>query len=235
MCIGFLFLGVPIICGFITEPSADLRIEVQQLEIHSSWQGWGSERTNVVIRHAADGRYLSDGELIPERLVSELIVAMRHPAIPAANLDNLGMTSVWLGANNASALREVPGSRSLGRAETQEFMRTFRDLVRMRKIVAEIFCDWHTDDYPSVTVAVTMRDGSKLTVSSNSQRIFMLPWVQDGAQATYNADISRAISALLPAKATNRNRLAGEDLAAELAEQLLWDIGNPRRRLGCAN
>jgi hypothetical protein len=61
----------------------------------------------------------------------------------------------------------------------------------------------------------------------------MLPWrlSRDGAEVAYNADISRAIAALMPEKATNRARLAGEGFANALGNAVLMDVEHQAQML----
>lgn len=234
MRIRFLLITAVIACASGVACSRDMRVKTQQIQIHSSWWGWGSEKTDVVIRREADGRYLRGNDVIPDRLVNDLLGAMREPLLHAPELGNLGITQAWLHANAASALRDASGPHPVpGRAETAEFRRLFQDPAQMRKIAADMFCDWHTDDYPAVTVAVLFENGSTLTAISNSQSLFMLPWGKDAAHRTYNADISRAAAALLPGKATNQERLAGKGLAGQLGFELLYEMVNTRTRFSC--
>jgi hypothetical protein len=61
----------------------------------------------------------------------------------------------------------------------------------------------------------TFEDGSIAIVSSNSQQPFMLPWKVELGRATYityNANVSRALAALMPKKTVNRSRISGEGL-----------------------
>jgi hypothetical protein len=77
------------------------------------------------------------------------------------------------------------------------------------------------DDYPSAKVMVTFEDGSAITASSRSYYLFMLPWrlgTGESTVKTYNANISRAVAALMEKGATNRERLQGEGLSTELAD-----------------
>lgn len=78
------------------------------------------------------------------------------------------------------------------------------------------------DDYPGVRVRVDFLDGLKLEASTRSYYVFMIPWrvdAQDGE--TINADISRAVSALMPTKTVNRERLAGSDLPEQLTKAVM--------------
>jgi hypothetical protein len=76
-----------------------------------------------------------------------------------------------------------------------------------------------TDDYPHVKVHLSWPDGRTYDVESDEQTPYMLPWkIGPEERKTYNADISRAVAALLPPGALNRRRLSGDMLAAEYAQ-----------------
>jgi hypothetical protein len=69
----------------------------------------------------------------------------------------------------------------------------------------------------------------------------MLPWkLSRNGETSYNADISRAIAALMPKKTVNRERLAGQEFAANLAESMMryiesdWKLLGAEDRLGDA-
>src|SRR5262249_11421326 len=94
------------------------------------------------------------------------------------------------------------------------------------------------DDYPQLTVTVAMKDGGRWVCSSDSYYPFMLPWrVNRGGdeESTYNADISRAIAALMPQNSLNRNRLGEEELKAWLSDAVMTHIKEQWDLLGVEN
>jgi hypothetical protein len=62
----------------------------------------------------------------------------------------------------------------------------------------------------------------------------MLPWTIHGSEneETYNADISRAIAALLPSKSVNKERLAGVDFGSHLADSVMQSIEGQWKQIG---
>ena len=95
-----------------------------------------------------------------------------------------------------------------------------------------------TDDYPNFGVETTELDGSKIVVGSDEQPSFMLPWeiVQNGKTIhTYNANISRALVALLPKKFANKDRLSGENLRRVLASSVMREIEDDWQLLDAEN
>ena len=66
-----------------------------------------------------------------------------------------------------------------------------------------------TDDSPSIEIKIST-NGSALTLTSTSQKPFMMPWeieLNGEARESCNQDISRLLFALLPVTMTNRDRL----------------------------
>lgn len=170
MRIGLLFVAGTVACVFSAGRSADGRVDVRQIEIHSAWQGWGSEKTDVVIRRLADGRYLSGSEAIPKRLVNDLVLAMREPVVRAPELRNCGITAAWLRANAASALRQASRPLPPRASETAEFMSNFQNPTRMSEIVAETFCGRLSELRRSQLIARSARSNGRSGWSRRESR-----------------------------------------------------------------
>jgi hypothetical protein len=108
----------------------------------------------------------------------------------------------------------------------------FADPATIGEVVPRLFTNDHyrcadcSRPDPSVKVSVSFEDFTSVEAKSNSRFPFMLPWrvSRSGSELAYNADISRAVAALMPEKATNRSRLAGEDLAVALGNAVLMDV-----------
>jgi hypothetical protein len=119
-------------------------------------------------------------------------------------------------------LSQIQGGPEV-RAQNQQtlYRERFEDPAFISPLLSRIYrSGFHTDDYPSVHVRLTFEDGSDATVSSNSQQPFMLPWkieLGDATHITFNANISRALAAMLPEKTVNRTRILGEGLLAILS------------------
>jgi hypothetical protein len=96
------------------------------------------------------------------------------------------------------------------------FERKFEDEAFISRILSTVYeSSFHTDDYPFVRVRLTFDDGTLITASSKSQQPYMLPWsieIRDAKLVTYNANISRALNAILPKKTVNRSRISGNGL-----------------------
>jgi hypothetical protein len=209
---------------------------VKQITIKSSWAGLGFVKPTelLILRHG--GSYRSRGKQIDARLVEALSAALAQPAITKPELGNLGITQEWLEEQSS---KEYPGSFVYSAPNQRALYKSsFTSLPIIEQVVPELFIFSRTDDYPGVEVAVTFDDGTTLSATSYSQYLFMLPWKVTGISgtvSTYNADISRAVAALMPKKATNRYRIAGEGLASDLAEAVVRHVKNDLELLDAEN
>src|SRR5436190_22805190 len=104
-------------------------------------------------------------------------------------------------------LHSFPTRRS---SDLALFKESFSDLKTIERLLPSWFKFWKSDDYPSIRVTVVFANDKRWVASSDSYYPFMLPWgvsLNGTEQTTYNADISRAIAALMPNRSLNRNRL----------------------------
>jgi hypothetical protein len=79
--------------------------------------------------------------------------------------------------------------------------------------VKQVYESFHTDDYPHMRAQLVVQNGTQVTLTTDSQNPYMLPWcvtANGTTTKTYNANISRALFALLPPKFDNRERLTDE-------------------------
>ena len=214
----------------------------REIKIESRWGGLGSlEQTEVLIRRKNE-KYYRGRKSVDSHLVEELVSALKHPSIPAPDFANLGITPQWIKESAVPAAMKARGSFSDGAQNQQDlYVKSINDEALMRKVVDGMFQFVRTDDYPSVKVEVTLEDGSVLTAATHTWYEFMLPWkVSTNEQATYNANISRAVAALMPKKATNRDRLAGEEFDTSLSEAVMryietdWKLLDAENKLGSA-
>lgn len=219
------FLTVCIAGAFAAAPPT-----VKKIEINSYWGGLGpSRKTELVIEKGNDGYRLGRHQ-VEKNLVENLDVALREPVIATPTLENLGITHQWL----EEALKGVPFPQ--GTPEQQSlFKEYFTDPSFVTALLPELFFCCHTDDYPGVTVTIRYEDGSTKTLSSHSQSSYMLPWKiqsETVTSETFDTNISKALIALLPTDATNRERLKGDGLSDKLADVVMKDIEDQWNLLG---
>ncbi|HWG18935.1 MAG TPA: WG repeat-containing protein [Terracidiphilus sp.] len=206
--------------------SAQPQKQVRQITIRSMWGGLGPHQDSTVFIQRDQAGYIRAGKPIDPRFVDALVSALQAPLIPKPDLANLGITQSWL--NKEAGLQET---RSYGQANATTpgqkalFEKSFTDIRLISRLVPELFQNWHTDDNPGARVEIVFDNGEKLTAYSSSQFAYMLPWcVGPDKKASYNVAISRAVSALLPDKTVNKDRLAEDDLAKELNEAVVSSI-----------
>lgn len=167
-----------------------------------------------------------DKSLFKDRPVSAVQVQALVEALSAAPMTvpdskNLGITDEWLAAKIESLRpRNVTASQ-----------KSFITLTLIDSASPNLLTPIQTFDYSiSCKVEIVFDDGSKLSAESYSYAVFMLPWSMNGQREAYNynADISRAIAALLPADSPDKTTLAGDELDTELTAIVIsiatkWD------------
>lgn len=159
-------------------------------------------------------------ELIDTKLVSNLLVALKSAPMPHATLANLGISPAW---QSHFAKEQVKYIGSIGELSTERQKayaeKVFSDRTLLNRLLPRILGTHWIDDPAWVQVKIVFNNGNIWTAQTDHQPGFMLPWSchRSGiAFQTYNANLSRAIAALLPEKAVNRNRLAGVELDKEV-------------------
>jgi hypothetical protein len=226
---------------------AQAQKQVSLIRIHSGWIGMGTPQDAEVVIRWQKGVFLRDGKPIAAAQVEALVNALEAHRIPKPEMANLGVTLEWLKERLPLVETEMPDT-FLDATATQKqlFERSFTDPDRMAKVVPHLFFCCTLDAYPFAEVEIDFEDGSKLSASSHSSNVFMIPWELNGKHekgtiddhdgtfyyGTYNAEISRAVSALLPAKSVNKDRLIGEWLETLLAEKLIGQFKDQWNMLG---
>ena len=187
---------------------------VKRVVIHSSAGGLGGAlSTRVVVQRKGD-KFLSNGQPVSVVQVQSLVEALSAAPMTRLDLKNLGITDEWLAAKVESQQpRNVPQSQLTA---SQKFFITF---TLIDSVLPNLLTPQMSDYSAYCSVEIVFDDGSKLSVESDSYSVvFMLPWSTNGRRGTYtyNADISRAIAALLPAGSPQKTTLAGDELDTEL-------------------
>jgi hypothetical protein len=198
---------------------------VRKIELHSGWGGLGTPQNSTVIIRRENGRYVRNGMPIDAALVDAFISALDAPTVAKPQMENLGVTSIWLRNNLHLAEKAVSGSFA-DATPTQRslFESSFVNPTLMAKVVSDLFSYSSFDDNPYASGEVTFDDGSMLTAKTHSYYVFMIPWTISDRGDTFNAAISRTFSALLPTKTTNKQRLVADEFVSKLGETLLQRI-----------
>ncbi len=175
-------------------------------------------------------------------LVDRLRLAIDKPPLEHPSLENLGLDSQALrpyarllasdhslvGADDQRRLRRVGFS-------DEQIVDLLCDADALPHVVESVYRTQWTDDNPEMEVRLRMTGGTEIVLESKSQKHFMLPWWirRTDTQArfrTFDADISRALAAILPRVYLNRRVLLGE---AGLGEVLAdWVVTHRLRELG---
>ena len=210
-----------------------VQTRAQSIRIVTGWGGLGMpQRSSAVIRYD-NGVYRQNGVAVDPVLVEALLRALRAPAIVRPNMSNLGVTAAWLRAHLAAVEGHMPGRMEDALpSQLRLFEDSFVDPQRIAGPVADEFRYTRFDDYPYASVEVLMADGTRIVAKTHSYYAFMIPWTVGQKTKTYNADLSRAVSALLPANTTDKERLAGAGFADGLADALSQRIQNQWNLLG---
>jgi hypothetical protein len=180
-------------------------------------------------------KFLSNGQPVSAVQVQSLVDALSAPPLTRMDMTNLGITHEWLASKVESQWPPAsywPPARAWATETTvsQEklFYKSFTDLNLVANILPYIGLSIKLDYSVFCKVELVFDDGSKLSAESYSYDVFMLPWSMKGRRFTYNADISRAVAALLPAHSANKSTLMGDELASEVAAAVMNSIERER-------
>jgi hypothetical protein len=201
----------------------------QRVVIDSGWAGLNPEmpfHSHIVIekdgsRYRLTGGHNKShfGKALPEQAfpaqtiaptrVAELVEAMRAPAQSRIDLYLLEPAVDDVQRKIDGILKEAKlptSSEGLG-AQVLSWRNSMRNPDVLSEVLTKGFGAAHTDDYPYIDIEVTLRDGTKLSARSGSQQYLLLPWKNARGEPTYSASVARALDALLPKGATNKERL----------------------------
>lgn len=213
--------------------AAAAQTAVRSIHIQTGWGGLGPPRHFAMTIRNENGVYRYNGTRVDPALVMALLRALQSPAIESPQLSNLGVTTVWLNSRLSAAEKSLPAPMSDALpSQLRLFEKSFRNPHIMARPVANQFRYVSMDDNPYSSVEVVLAGGTKISATTHSYYPFMIPWTVGKGTKTYNADLSRAVSRLLPPKTTDKQRLAGEGLVAGLAQSLMYQIQNEWNMLG---
>jgi hypothetical protein len=206
--------------------------QIQTLRVQSGWGGLGEPaHSDFSVQRQGDS-YSADGQPIPGDSLAALMSAIQEAPVVVPKAANLGITARWL-QEHADQAGGYAGRLHYEDGISEQkalFREAFEDRRTLSSRVKQVYETFHTDDYPHLRAQLVLQNGTHVTLFTNSQNPYMLPWclIANGtATKTYNANISRALFALLPPNFTNRERLIDEaDSSLELSSMLGEEIGN---------
>jgi hypothetical protein len=207
---------------------------VKRVVIYSYSGGLGGgSNTQVVIQRKGD-KFLSDGRPVSAVQVQSLVAAFSAPPLTKVDMTNLGITDEWLASKAESQWppARIPETETTA-GQKKLVQKSFTDLTLVESVlVPDLLISTIFDYFAYCKVEIFFNHGSKLSAESYSYSPFMLPWTMKGRPFTYNADISRAVAALLPAESVNKSTLAGDELASELVGEVMRSIEREWNLLG---
>ncbi|HEV2618407.1 MAG TPA: hypothetical protein VGU23_00545 [Acidobacteriaceae bacterium] len=189
--------------------------QIQSLKVQSAWGGLGMPGHAEFSVQRKGTSYNAKSRAIAVDLVNAFVNAVQAAPLTSPTATNLGITAQWLQAHEDQAGGEASRLYYKDGLPEQKafFQKAFEDQRTLPLRVKEVYESSHTDDYPHMRVEIILQNGTKIILSTDSQNPYMLPWViatNGSAKTTYNANISRALFALLPANFVNRERLTQE-------------------------
>lgn len=147
---------------------------------------------------------------VVERLASALR-AQDQPAFTFAGLGTQGpialrslQASIRDGLADKSSAGYSPRQKALLHSAEDNPRQIEAAISRSRVIT-------HTDDYPSLSVTVTLDNSDSIEATSHSQHLYMLPWEIKGHGETWNIAIAEALHDLLPKAFQARERLTYDE------------------------
>jgi len=163
-------------------------------------------------------------DVVSRDSVTRLVKALQAPAMRTPELSNLGITPAWLEQYIDKAAKSERGMMRGGDERQQALYRkSFTDLNLIKRLLPRIIGSRWTDDSVWVHVTVKFASSESWTAETQALTPFTLPWsckVAGKTMRTYNADISRAVVALMPEKTMERYRISGEGLE----ESIRWPL-----------
>ncbi|QQO09994.1 hypothetical protein [Breznakiella homolactica] len=210
---------------------------VDKITIKSSRSGWGYTQSKLIINTVNNTLCINNQTASSEfmELLIHFLSVIEDPAFSAIELQNFGIDQDWLNTN--AAIWADDKSR-WDENQKELFINTVCNMQTTYRLLSEQYLPdrihW-TDDYPYFQIQIFFKNGETITIQSESQLPFMLPWYisHSGKTAqTYNAQISTAVSALLPEDFPNKKRVSGLDIISFIAQGTEWIIKDELSMLG---
>ncbi|WOS40515.1 hypothetical protein [Xanthomonas rydalmerensis] len=231
--------------GSVAAPAGrQVPIRIVSVSIQYTYMGWGyvDERFHLVPARNGMGFIMrwtdNDGTRHAEQQVATdkvmaLFAAARAPRIDRATglgeLQQRAMAAETI-TKIRNALFVAPNCSPL---QQRQLRAAQANGDNVRGALEQIYREpisW-TDDDPSMTVRIVLERGVPMEFYSQSQKPFMLSWIQgkpvfgrdedmNGPRATWSLPLSDALAEILPATSPARKRLARKQLVTVLARNL---------------
>lgn len=157
---------------------------------------------------------------VDSKLISELIYLLNnHSNSRNILLSFFGKDSLWLNQNAEQLWDEFKNDRETTKEIDSIAINTIKDIKKANRVAWTIQGSHWTDDYPEVSVYLINRNDT-LSLSTNGQYPYMLPWHFNGKKI-YNNRISEIIASLLPdSEQSNKKRLRGNNFNYHLTKKI---------------
>jgi hypothetical protein len=218
--------------------------QVARIVIRAAFTGISKTTKETTSIERAKNGFRRDHKDIDSHLVDDFMNAVTAPALAAPDLQNLGLG----GADNSRLADKAwpdsdfshtwvcTGEKRFTPPESARslFFQAFTDERALKRAVGRSFAVTGVDFYPSFEIAITHANRRMTRVYSTSYSAYMLPWhiERDGQRlVTDNADISRALAALLPEHALIRGVIGEDYFTAGLATTLSVELEDAHHEL----
>jgi hypothetical protein len=207
-------------------------LEPIRVEIKSHWQGLGDLDPKAIIAvtiKCDETSCESNAGPVLRSAVDALINAFEREPVSRVTLHDLGITEESLRQLSRETRRKIEGDAYLRAYTPPGWLRAFENICSDTDRVAAFVEMYYrpgygwTDDYPSVHGEIVLPD-RKLSFTSSAQQAFMIPWTlqlpNGEKRTTYDVSFSRALAAVLPPRAVNRDRISDTNAQAWLVNQI---------------
>jgi len=218
-----------------TDDSLAQSEEIKAIEVRSVWTGLGPTGESRLIIKRKKHKFFSKDKQVQNELIDHLLQEL-HLSVDSPTLQNLGISESWLQTTAESALPNR--LKNAQQNEKDLYVTSYKNLDLIGRLLPQIIGGGWTDDFPRFEMRIRKRDGSLTEIKSKMQGVFMIPLaiVENGdIRTSYNANLSRAIAALLPDSFTNRDRLSGERLSGRVADRVMLEFDDELNRLETRN
>lgn len=187
--------------------------DVRSISIDSSWTGLGTPSASHIV---LKGKHLN------RALVQNLLDALDAPHPASVSAENAGLTKQTLQASAADAEQGLGSVEASDPKIRSAFESIYTDAGAAQTWMTREAAGFHTDDVPKIDVLIDCGNRT-VRISSASMHLLMMPFtiaVDNKASDVLDARVAYAIGALLPEKATNRERLQEAWLLGDWAQEV---------------
>lgn len=198
--------------------------DVASIHIDSCWTGLGRPaQYHTVLKPGNGGFVRSDGTLVSKGTVEAFLNALFEPHPGKVTPAEVGITPQTLRTQKDEFEKDFLSDTYAYPDVRRAFEQDYFEFWAVQGWLDGGFRGRHTDDYPQLSIVVRARDGRTVSLSSQSQYLYMLPIMlqaQGGTQQVIDAMLAHAIAALLPDGAVNKSRLEYRSLLSNWASDI---------------